>query len=142
MSQDPKDSSTQDAQALLKRLRGKRGYLLPFHEMMARNLPDALGAYDDFYSSLWFKEHHLTPRERELVAIGIHTAVLEREGLRIHLERALAAGATQAEITEAMTLCAIPAGMYSVLVASEIWAEYFSSSDDGPDTDSTDELDE
>jgi alkylhydroperoxidase/carboxymuconolactone decarboxylase family protein YurZ len=109
----------------LRALRAKRGYILPFHEMLARHLPDVLDAYDSFYSSIWFTENHLTARERELVAVGVHAAALEREGLRIHIERGLRAGATEAEIVEAIALAAIPTGMYSVLVASEVWQEIF-----------------
>ncbi len=107
--------------SILARIRAKRGYLLPFHELLARNAPAVLQRYDDFYSQVWLEQNVLDARTKELVAIGIHAAVLEREGLEIHLRRAVAAGATEAEIVEAMTLAGIPAGMYAVVVAADVW---------------------
>lgn len=107
--------------SILARIRSKRGYLLPFHELLAQHAPDILERYDDYYSQVWLERNVLDPRTKELVAIGIHAAVLEREGLEIHLRRAVAAGATEAEIIEAMTLAGIPAGMYSVVVAADVW---------------------
>lgn len=107
--------------SILARLRAKRGYLLPFHRLLARHAPAVLERYDDYYSQVWLQENVLDARTKELVAVGIHAAVLEREGLEIHLRRAVAAGATEAEIVEAMTLAGIPAGMYAVVVASDVW---------------------
>lgn len=107
--------------SILARLRAKRGYLLPFHELLARHAPAILERYDEYYSQVWLVDNVLDARTKELVAIGIHAAVLEREGLEIHLRRAVAAGATEAEIVEAMTLAGIPAGMYAVVVAADVW---------------------
>lgn len=107
--------------SILARIRAKRGYLLPFHEVLARNAPAVLQRYDDYYTQVWLEKNSLDARTKELVAIGIHAAVLEREGLEIHLRRAIAAGVTEAEIVEAMTLAGIPAGMYAVVVAAEVW---------------------
>lgn len=106
---------------LLERIRAKRGYLLPFHRLLAEHAPDTLEKYDELYSQIWFQRNALDPRVKELVAVGIHAAILEREGLEIHMKRAVEAGATEAEIVEALTLAGIPAGMYTVLVGSQIW---------------------
>lgn len=106
---------------LLERIRAKRGYLLPFHRLLAEHAPDTLERYDALYSQIWFETNVLDARVKELVAVGIHTAILEREGLEIHMKRAVKAGATEAEIAEAMTLAGIPAGMYAVLVGSQVW---------------------
>jgi alkylhydroperoxidase/carboxymuconolactone decarboxylase family protein YurZ len=113
--------------SILARIRAKRGYLLPFHELLARHAPAVLERYDDYYTQVWLEQNVLDARTKELVAIGIHAAVLEREGLEIHLRRAVAAGATEAEITEAMTLAGIPAGMYAVVVAADVWQRVRSS---------------
>ncbi len=106
---------------LLQRLRERRGYLLPHHRLLARHAPDVLEAYDAFYTQVWFKRNVLDARTKELIAVGIHAAVLEREGLEIHLRRAVEAGATEAEIVEAMALAAIPAGAYATVVAADVW---------------------
>lgn len=118
-----KDARTKRARTerLLERIRAKRGYLLPFHSLLAEHAPDTLDAYDQFYSQVWFTRNVLDARTKELIAVGIHTAILEREGLEIHMRRAVKAGATEAEIVEAMTLAGIPAGMYAVLVGSQVW---------------------
>lgn len=107
--------------ALVERIRAKRGYLLPFHRLLAEHAPDTLEKYDEFYSQVWFERNVLDARVKELVAVGIHTAILEREGLEIHMRRAVKAGATEAEIIEAITLAGIPAGMYTVLVGAQVW---------------------
>ncbi len=108
-------------EALVERIKAKRGYLLPFHRLLAEHAPDTLEKYDDFYSQVWFEKNVLDARVKELIAVGIHTAILEREGLEIHMKRAVKAGATEAEIIEAVTLAGIPAGMYTVLVGSQVW---------------------
>ncbi len=109
--------------ALLKKLRAKRGYLLSFHELLATHMPDVLEKYDEHYTQVWLTDNVLDKRTKELVAVGIHAAVLEREGLEIHMRRAVQAGATEAEIVEALSLAGIPAGMYSVVVASDVWTK-------------------
>lgn len=119
----PKPVKTARSAALLAKLRAKRGYLLAFHELLAAHLPDVLEKYDEHYTQVWLKENVLDARTKELVAIGIHAAVLEREGLEIHMRRAVKAGATEAEIVEALSLAGIPAGMYSVVVASDVWSK-------------------
>lgn len=113
--------SSDHARELLARMRSKRGYVLAFHELLAEHLPDVLEAYDAYYSRVWLSDNVLDARTKELVAIGIHAAVLEREGLEIHMKRAVEAGATEAEIVEAFTLAAVPAGTYGVVVAAEVW---------------------
>ncbi len=115
------ESTTEREHTLLERLREKRGYLLPHHRLLARYAPDILEAYDAFYSQVWFERNVLDARTKELIAIGIHAAVQEREGLEIHLRRAVQAGATEAEIVEAMALAAIPAGAYATVVAADVW---------------------
>lgn len=109
------------SEALVARIRATRGYLLPFHRLLAEHAPDTLERYDEFYRQVWFERNVLDARTKELIAVGIHTAILEREGLEIHMRRAIEAGASEAEIVEAMTLAGIPAGMYTLLVGSQVW---------------------
>ena len=106
---------------LLSRLQAKRGYLLAFHELLAEHLPGLLERYDDYYTGTWLEQNVLDSKTKELVAIGIHAAVLEPEGLEIHMRRAVEAGATEAEIVESFALAAIPAGAYSMVVAADVW---------------------
>lgn len=109
------------ARKLVAEIRDKRGYVLSFHELLAEHLPDVLETYDAYYSSIWLRDNVLDARTKELIAIGIHAAVLEKEGLEIHLRRAVKAGATEPEIVEAIVLAAIPAGQYAVVVAADVW---------------------
>lgn len=117
----PTPYSSDRARELLERMRARRGYVLAFHELLAEHLPEVLEAYDAYYSRIWLTRNVLDARTKELVAIGIHAAVLEREGLEIHMRRAVEAGVTEPEIVEAFTLAAIPAGTYGVVVAAEVW---------------------
>lgn len=114
-------SPSERGRKLLAGMRAKRGYVLGFHELLAEHLPDVLEKYDAYYSQTWLTENILDPKTKELVAIGIHAAVLEREGLEIHMKRAVAAGATEPEVVEAFLLAAIPAGHYGMVVAADVW---------------------
>lgn len=56
----------------------------------------------------------LTPRERELILIGIFAASKATKGITTHVERALEAGATKEEIVSAVVLALPVAGIPAV----------------------------
>lgn len=79
-------------------------------------------AYGDVYA-----RPGLVPRDRQLVTIGMLTALGGAEAeLRIHLGAALNVGLTPAEITEALlqsaVYCGFPRAINAVMVAKEVFA--------------------
>jgi len=70
------------------------------------------------------REHcPLTPRERELILMGILTANKAPRGIVTHVERALEYGATREEIISAITLALPLSGIASVNSALEVAIE-------------------
>ena len=65
----------------------------------------------------------LTPRERELVYIGIHTAHNLENSLRAHIPRALQAGATKEELAAAMMIAVANGGVNGALIGLPILFE-------------------
>ena len=92
--------------SLLEELKAKRGYLLPYHRMLAAHQPDLLRRYDAFYEKLTLDQNILTPFEKEFVWIAILACAREGVG-SLHLDRAKAAGMTQDEMEIALALSAL-----------------------------------
>jgi alkylhydroperoxidase/carboxymuconolactone decarboxylase family protein YurZ len=59
----------------------------------------------------------LDPRTRELVYIGIHSAVQWKAGIVAHIERALRAGCTGEEIVDAIMLATVNGGVNGPIAA-------------------------
>lgn len=81
-----------DAEEVLERVRGKRGYLLPVHELMAEVDVALLDKYDRLSSDLLFNEgpRALDLKTRYLVLLGITTAVGgDPEGIVWSAQRAM-----------------------------------------------------
>jgi len=109
---------------LIKRMKGKRGYLLPEWELMARFDPDYTERYDELYSIVLGTERKVPIRYKELIAIVALAAKGEEEGIKAHIKRALKYGATIQEIIEALEVGVIATGtptfFYGLKVISEL----------------------
>jgi 4-carboxymuconolactone decarboxylase len=114
----------QKGRAALERVHSQRGYTLPIHEVMAELDPEILRLYGDLSSYLLFhgESKALDIKTRALVLVGITTAVRgDAEGIQTNAQRALAAGATEREVLEAIMLAALPAGIPAVEEAAKAW---------------------
>ena len=112
--------------AALQRVRAQRGYVLPIHEVMAELDPEILRLYGDLSSYLLFDgaSKALDVKTRALVLVGITTAVRgDSEGIHTNAQRALAAGASDQEVLEAIMLAALPAGIPAVEEAAKAWKQ-------------------
>lgn len=105
---------------LLAKIRDERGYTLSYHEVFARTEPKFLERYADLYRAFTLDERYLSPRERELVWVGILVADSERVGT-LHLERALAAGITEEEISDAVAAAAVAHGQPAMAFVGDAW---------------------
>ncbi|WP_226579213.1 carboxymuconolactone decarboxylase family protein [Acuticoccus sediminis] len=101
----------------------KRGYLLPYHRMLAAHDPELLTLYDAFYTRLTLVEKTLPPREKEIVWIALLAAAREGVG-KLHLERGVTAGLSLAEIRASVALSAASESWAATAFAAEHWAEF------------------
>jgi alkylhydroperoxidase/carboxymuconolactone decarboxylase family protein YurZ len=101
----------------------KRGYLLPYHRMLAEHDPALLSAYDAFYQQLTLTQKVLPPREKEIVWIALLAAAREGVG-SLHLKRGVAAGLTLEEIGAAVALSAASESFAAFAFAAEHWSEW------------------
>ncbi len=109
---------------LLDRLRSRRGFVLPVHELMADLDPEILRRYDEFASYVIFdpEPRALDLKTRFLVLVGITTAVKgDPDGVGWSTQRALENGATESEVLEAMVMAALPAGIPALEAAAKSW---------------------
>jgi len=98
------------AEEIIRKMREKRGYLLPEWELMARLDPDYTERYDELYSIVLGSERALPIKYKELLAIVALAARGEEEGIEVHIKRALRHGASIREIVEALEVGVIATG--------------------------------
>lgn len=121
--------------SVLKMVRDKRGYTLPYHELFAGMNPDLLLKYDAFYDALTLHQNTLAPMEKELVWIAI-LAIADEEAGSIHLVRAKKAGVPLEKIKESLTIAQTVRGSTVWPFVSRHWQE------DLPDLDTMQAYDE
>lgn len=110
---------------ILEILKAKRGYLLPYHRMLAAHAPELLARYDAFYEKLTLDRNLLEPRWKEFVWIAILAAAREGVG-SLHLDRARAAGLTREEMETAVALSALSESFPAFRFGMEKWQGWLS----------------
>jgi alkylhydroperoxidase/carboxymuconolactone decarboxylase family protein YurZ len=104
----------------LKRLRDKRGYLLPHHGLMAITAPRLLDAYDATYSALALEPRVLSRHDHEFVWLA--TLIATDEALATHhIARFHAAGGEQKEIEAILAITALALGVGAYRFAGCYW---------------------
>lgn len=76
---------------------------------MKEQLPDAVGGFMGMFGKI-MKDGALSSKNKELVAIGIAVSSACTPCIRLHVQKALAAGATREEILEAASVAMMMAG--------------------------------
>ena len=112
-----------DIGTALKRLetvRGKRGYLLAHHGLLALTAPELLDGYDACYSALTLGERDLEQFDKEFIWLGI-LAVKEEHLATQHVDKFRAAGGTDTQIVTALKLSAIAQGVDSFTFGEAHW---------------------
>ncbi len=110
-------------QKTLDEVGGKRGYLLPYHRMLAAHDAELLHKYDAFYTRLTLTPKTLSDREKEFIWIALLVAVREGHGT-LHLRRADAAGLSRDEMAVAMTLAGLAESRAALEFAGHFWADW------------------
>ncbi len=103
------------AEALAVRIRRDRGYTYPEWEMASRLDPAFMEAYNGLYRRSLGVSHALPLKYRELVASALIAYRGEERSLLLHLRRARALGATEAEILDAFEATVMPGGALTLL---------------------------
>ena len=111
----------QQSHGVIERVKAKRGYLLSHHELLAAADPDMLDIYDRLYEHLTLKPKYLDNRRKELVWMGILSAVFETAGGPIHIARAREADVSEAEMAECFNLAQISRGFTVVDFVEREW---------------------
>jgi len=97
-----------DGQALLERMREFRGYVLPAHEVLAERDPEFLDGYDRMFRAANAKDSPLPADVRELIVMALDiSAGVSPEAVRAHAAKAIAHGATEAQVVAAIELAAV-----------------------------------
>ncbi len=91
------------AKKLLDVMFAKRGYLLPYHRLLAESDPEILETYDNLYTKLTLNERVLTLKEREIVWIAL-IAITREKYASFHFDRGVTAGMTNEEITDSVAI--------------------------------------
>lgn len=108
--------SPPSGEAILQRIRERRGHVWPLHELMAELDPSFLDVFDEAYCrTLGFEpapeEGALAVKYRELIcACACAMAPVPIEVTIHHLERAYKAGLTEREAIQGFHALLIPAG--------------------------------
>jgi 4-carboxymuconolactone decarboxylase len=109
---------------LLRSMKRRRGYILPFHELLASRDPAFLRSYDAFLDATLLAQRRLDRRTKELVLTGVLTAIAApRKHIAAHVQAAIAAGATQEDVLEALELVLPSAGVARFMEGLEVWEE-------------------
>jgi alkylhydroperoxidase/carboxymuconolactone decarboxylase family protein YurZ len=108
---------------LINKIKEKRGYLLPYHELFLCVDHKVLDTYDQFYENITLSSRHLDNKTKELVWFAILIGVQEKAG-SLHVERGKKAGITDREFSEVLSLCQIAMGIDAVIFLEDNWAEH------------------
>jgi len=108
---------------LVKKMMRERDRTLNIYRLLLKNDPEMMKKWDDLYSAEKFHKRFLTPREKELIDLGINVAIKWGIGLQIHLKKAIEMGITEQEIMEVFSLTAMTAGIPCMMFASDIYTE-------------------
>jgi alkylhydroperoxidase/carboxymuconolactone decarboxylase family protein YurZ len=116
-------SESAESAAVLAEVEAKRGYVLPYHRMLAHTAPELLRAYDAFYERLTLQPRALTAAERETVWVALQAAAREEHGT-IHLRRAERAGLSRADMARAVALAGVVESWVLVDFGTNHWADW------------------
>lgn len=116
--------SEDDAQAYIDDMAAKRGYVLPYHKLMAKQDFPVLQAANGLVSAAYLEERTLDRRTKELLFI-ISLVVMRatKEHIQGHIRVALDLGVTPQEILEAIEISLPEAGVVTFQEGFRAWAE-------------------
>ncbi len=109
-----------DLSQLLETVRGKRGYLLPHHGLMAASMPEFLEAYDALYTALTLTPRKLNRHDHEYVWLAILIATNEARATH-HIPKFRDAGGSDEELASILALTALAKGCSAYRFVDAHW---------------------
>jgi alkylhydroperoxidase/carboxymuconolactone decarboxylase family protein YurZ len=104
-------SRSEQAEALIAKMKAARGYMYPEWEFAARQDPEFVEAYNRLHELSLGDGRHVSAKVRKFVAIALLCfRGAEQSGLVVHMRRAIKFGATPAELFEVLESCVVPGG--------------------------------
>ena len=115
-----------EKQAYLQEMMAKRGYILENHKVLvAEDLPFMKGI-NQLVAAAYTNERNLSKQTKELVFAAVMTAVgAPKDLIKLHIDLAAKAGATKAEVLEALEITVLPSGLPKFFAGLEAWTESF-----------------
>jgi 4-carboxymuconolactone decarboxylase len=113
-----------DKQAYIDAMVASRGYVLPYHKIMANYDFEVLSAANALVREAYLKPRRLDRKTKELLFIISLTVMrASKQHLQSHIEVALQLGLSPEEILEAIEIALPEAGIVAFQAGVEVWAE-------------------
>ena len=101
-----------------------RGYVLPYHKVLAETDLDALRAINGLIEAVYLKERRLDRKTKELLFVLSLTVMRSERGhIKSHIRAALDAGASEEEVLEAIEISLPEAGVVAFQHGFDAWRE-------------------
>ena len=115
--------TSSQTKASLKKLREKRGYLLPHHGLLAISSPKLLEAYDATYTALTLDNRVLTDWEKEIVWLVILISTGEAIATH-HLDRLIKSGGNLVDVENSLLVAAWAEGAERHSFVEDHWEDH------------------
>jgi 4-carboxymuconolactone decarboxylase len=117
-------SETSEAQEYVNQMARARGYVLPYHKLMANADLEVLKAANGLVSAAYTKQRKLDKATKELIFITSLTVLKASHGhIAGHIRVALDLGVSAEEILEAIEIALPEAGVVAFQHGFEVWAD-------------------
>ncbi|MFF4755510.1 carboxymuconolactone decarboxylase family protein [Streptomyces sp. NPDC002514] len=117
-------TTVQDAQHYIDDMTRKRGYVLDYHKVMAKQDFNVLQAANGLVSAAYLDQRALDRRTKELIFIVSLTVMRASKGhIQSHIQVALDLGVTAQEILEAIEISLPEAGIVAFQTGFDAWRE-------------------
>jgi len=117
-------ATDEEKQAYVDDMVERRGYVLPYHKIMAKHDYDVLRAANQLVTAAYLAPRRLDARTKELIFITSLTVMrASKAHIQSHIHVALGLGVSSAEVLEAIEIALPEAGVVAFQVGFEAWAE-------------------
>lgn len=124
MSEAENKTVNAEAQQYINDLAEKRGYVLPYHKLMANADMPVLKAANQLVSAAYTDQRRLSKAVKELIFINSLTVLRASHGhIAGHIRVALDLGVSPEEILEAIEIALPEAGVVAFQHGFEVWAD-------------------
>lgn len=124
MSENKAPANNEEAQRYINSMAEARGYVLPYHKLMANADMPVLKAANELVASVYTNERRLSKATKELIFINSLTVLRATHGqIASHIRVALDLGVSPEEILEAIEIVLPEAGVVAFQHGFQVWAD-------------------